>query len=840
MADARQRTTLGNVFRFVVRTLGLTGVVAAAVGAVLLSTELPAPAIPSDGSIWVRTQATVTDGWATLYSCLQGERTPFLKLASWVFAGGVIAVGVWLVIELLSAMVLVTGRRTAVGANAYLQITLAIALLVLVNMYSFSHYKRFDLTKDKQFTLPKAVKDDVEKVVGSTDIIVLQLHKTAGGLDKPDALDFAAERKVIEKIRDLVDQFRELGPRFRVRVLDVEEEGYETQVAELTKDAPELKAAIDSAPENSILFRSGQSVQRMSFSDFYLLDKTASKSSDGKSVSNLVLIPQGVDRVARRITDLDAKKPKVGLLTIHPVLSTQGTIDWGAGGLRKSLEANGFDVKDVMVKRWDIGNGTPASNTVEEYELDDLQGTYLALKEEVLEWETNAAMVSGTIEKLKSTPLPARVEMADAIIRLENDADRTKIIARLDRLIEQAKEERASREKQLAEVGPKYFAAMKNEKAMEGRKASDLKSKFAADVADCDILVIPRLTSYDVGKGGILAPSYFPLGKEHADVVQSFLTNNKPVMLAFGPIEFGLPPGRGEGDTTPDDVELLFSRLGIDFGKQTVLTDAEGQTAARQQRDRLGSTEPLPPLLLSTAKQKTNPIAAAVALSGKAAGRTMELRVSGPRPVYLNPSVAAKLPYSGELLGTVKESWNEARPLRLGGTRPKYEATKEDDPKRGTRDEERSGPFAVGVAIEVPVPAEWKNPKLLAPQTAMLAGAFAVSPFAGAAAATLDPAAFAKTKDAPTVRVSAIGHGGLFTGKQLDAAQEKLLLHSLNWQLRREDYLPQEKPSSETWRFPRVSLSDRDATLWRWGTFVGLPVLAGYFVLLMLMLRKVR
>src|SRR4051812_49103661 len=41
MADVRQRTTFGNRFRFLVRVLGLTAVLAAVAGAVVLSTFLP-------------------------------------------------------------------------------------------------------------------------------------------------------------------------------------------------------------------------------------------------------------------------------------------------------------------------------------------------------------------------------------------------------------------------------------------------------------------------------------------------------------------------------------------------------------------------------------------------------------------------------------------------------------------------------------------------------------------------------------------------------------------------------------------------------------------------------
>jgi hypothetical protein len=37
-----------------------------------------------------------------------------------------------------------------------------------------------------------------------------------------------------------------------------------------------------------------------------------------------------------------------------------------------------------------------------------------------------------------------------------------------------------------------------------------------------------------------------------------------------------------------------------------------------------------------------------------------------------------------------------------------------------------------------------------------------------------------------------------------------------------------------------VALTDQQFTLWRWGTFVGLPLLCAYLGLIVLMVRKVR
>src|SRR5205823_3133815 len=95
-----------------------------------------------------------------------------------------------------------------------------------------------------------------------------------------DRYDYAAERKVVEKVKDLVAQLREVGPQLRVEVLDVEEEGFDDKLKRLTKDAPELAQAIADAPENSIFIHAGHNVQRLSFNEFYQLDKVASKAAN--------------------------------------------------------------------------------------------------------------------------------------------------------------------------------------------------------------------------------------------------------------------------------------------------------------------------------------------------------------------------------------------------------------------------------------------------------------------------------------------------------------------------------------------------------------------------------
>jgi ribosomal protein L17 len=859
MVDVRQRTTIGNRFRFLVRVLGLTGLVAAVVGAVLLST------VPTGLPAWSESAARSPMEWLAaaanwvagsvqwLWDTAQTGPDTVTRLAAGVLLGGLAAIAVWLVVELLGALFLVTGRRTAVGLNTYLQIGLAAALLLIVNAYSFVNYQRYDLTRDRQFTLPESVVERLRTFSPSapTDIVVLQLHKTAGSLsDKPDALDFAAERKVVEKVRDLVDQLRELGPRFRVTVLDVEEEGYEDRLDALTKNAPELRRAIEGAPENSIFFHADRRVQRMSFSDFYLLDRSASQQevNGRKRISNLVLIPQGVESFARKVESVGEKRPTVGLAVIHPVLTTQDDFDeYTAQGLRRSLEANGFEVRDIILKRWGRGNPTPAAYTFDEYELDRVEGRYNLLTLMAQNRESLIKQLSTALEavaKTQTTADAAKVLQPFVRGRIEDEDDVKQVVASIKRAVEEFQEDAEEIQEALAKAAPRYQEVLKNERAYEARRSTDVKARFAAAVADCDILIIPRMTVMDIPRRHVIESWLYNLSDEQAEVIRDFIAAGKPVLALFGPIKVG-QSGPG-AEPEPDPVEQLFTRLGIEFGGQTIMYQVEAEAAAERQEETLGGgSVPLPPLVFDIQKEgrAPNPIAAAFLTTARAVDFQLDVNKSGFRPVYVSPAVLATHTFNPIIAETTRDAWNEERPIAERDYVPKYEPTKLDDPKRGTRDEERRGPFPVGVSVEVPVPAEWLEPKLAAAQAAAAVGGGAFAP-GGLAVPTLDPAKFKaavppeRQPDPPTVRIVALGHGGLFVGNRLEPAREKLLLHTLNWQLRRDDRLP--TATQATWQYPRVELTPQQHTLWRWGTFLGLPLLCAYFGLIVLMVRKVR
>jgi hypothetical protein len=263
----------------------------------------------------------------------------------------------------------------------------------------------------------------------------------------------------------------------------------------------------------------------------------------------------------------------------------------------------------------------------------------------------------------------------------------------------------------------------------------------------------------------------------------------------------------------------------------------------------------VPPLLIfkpaKLSHKEENPVATAFETTALAApGGKLEVKKSGFRPIYARGPIEASLPYVGDILQLGKDSWNETKLIGDEDYVPQYDPPKlkGTDPTRGTLDEERKGPFTVGVAVEGKVPIDWLDarPGAAAAGAAVLACTTPGLPLGVAFAAAVNPSAYTSVIPAnqrpvdPTVRLAAFGHGGLFTGNTLDPATEKLLLLTANWQLKRDDRLPKPAGETKTWQFPRVALTPRDATLWWYGASFLPPVFCGVFGILVLMMRKVR
>src|SRR5262245_4144418 len=821
------------------------------------------------------------------------------QVAAWLIVAGGAVAALILIVELLSWLA-GSGRRSATGANSAVQIVLAVAIVVALNVVSFGNFKRWDLTREQEFTLPTQVADELRKLQGRTTIVVLQQHKTFGQLSpKPDIYDYAAERKVVDKVHDLVDQFRLLGPQFRVVTLDVEAIGYSDQLEAETIGRPGLKEAIESAPDNSIFFYPDDRVEtiardesrrrtalgrrlhsqpvkgkddqvnayegnipRLSFNEFYQLDKSASKAAnpgpDGKPGGNLVLRPQGVESFAQRILAIQEKRPKVGLLVIHELLtSAKDTTDrnvYTSAGLRKSLEDRGFEVVDVVVKKWgEPGGPKPAAYNLTETQFERYEAELEGFDEQRRDLLENREEVEAAQKIYRETPLEelkrklrgARVEVTEEFRqkRLKAIAEALKQID--ERLAELAQDRR--------DTDAQMAALSRNERAFEDKRVTDIKNKLTRLVADCDLLIVPRLTVLNASSvNENITPELYRLSTEQVEVLKEFMKTGKPVMVCAGP---NAEPNVAASPDPLDDVERLLADRGVQLGCETIITTAEAKSfAARRAGDQFGgaSTE-LPTVTFPSAPPngRDNPIAAAMRATAASADQQLVFVVQDPRPVYLAAGMSTKLPFAAEFLLSPTAAWNEEKPMivrNIGGRviqlPPRFQPTPFDDPKKGTPDEVRRGPFSIGVAIEAPIPVEWFDKDYGGVRgTAALtnrldAGLLAACLTAKAALSNdRDTKALVPQTERKTGRLVVIGHGGIFTGKQLSPAHEQLLLHTTNWLLNRDDRLPR---TSAEWSYPRVHRDERDSFLWKYGPFLGLPAFFLYLGLIVWIVRRVR
>jgi hypothetical protein len=917
---------------FLVRFAGLTGLLVAGVGFLLASPFIQWSAV--DLSSW---DYIVSAGKAAWEHFL-GETGPEpLPLALRLIVAGLVAALLALIFEAVAALRQVAGRRSAVGLNAAVQIGLAAALLVGVNVHSFRHYLRFDWTRDGQFTLPTDVRERLAQLDGPTTIVLYQAHVGLGQLgDKPDNYDSAAERQVVEKVQDLADQFREQGAQVKVVILDVQDQDYPTALARLKESSPALYAAIERAPESTILVAAGGKVQQLAFREVYQLEKRASQeANDGRG--NLVLRYQGVEPLAHKVLGVDEKRPRVAVGAMHEALGLEGMDAWGMRAVRKALTARGFDTRDLILKEGRAGE--PAVLTYDEskherleVELEELDKTIdgdqkeLDRRREALRlWEGDlgelnrkyALIVTPQRSLLldrKSAPEVA-AELRDSApephpdIRVEDLTDdfRKKIIK--DRLEPTVKdqEDRLKQEQDDREAMKKEQKALNVDNLTEQRRISDLQAKMNRMLADCDLLILPRMTLLNASRRQRLVEAdFYALDAAQLHAVREFLKAGKPVLFCLGPTnepldpitnlfaqlgvksdrmegllaelaarpndleeiltrELKLPPGQLgfmlQQSRIPlfqlkervrallaqrDSLEDLLAEMGIKLGKQTVLFNAEGKAYAARRTDSpmldtpiqlpsvafdwpRGAGRPLTRAVIT--ERRPNPLRESLRLTVGSLGKDqpLDLRITNPRPVYFEPGKASdKSDFESEFMMTSPASWNEGRPFQTRDYTPRYEPPRPGDVTVGTLDEKRTGPFPIGVAVEV---KPWAaNDDYL--QSGALVGLPGIAPGAG-----LAWAASAATAKPATDRVVVIGHGGVFMGPTLSPIKEKLLLDTCNWLLRRDDLLT--KPG-HVWEYPRVPLSEEAQSLWAWSTRLGMPGLFIYLGLVVLMVRRLR
>src|SRR5687767_11585 len=95
-----------------------------------------------------------------------------------VLGGALAAVAV--VVEVKAAADLFRSRRGAVGSNVLLQVLLAVVLLAGVNAFSFFHYARVDLTRDREFSIDPEWAAQLARLRDETRIVVYQRHTFFG------------------------------------------------------------------------------------------------------------------------------------------------------------------------------------------------------------------------------------------------------------------------------------------------------------------------------------------------------------------------------------------------------------------------------------------------------------------------------------------------------------------------------------------------------------------------------------------------------------------------------------------------------------------------------------
>jgi hypothetical protein len=796
-----------------------------------------------------------------------------------VGGGAAAAVVLALLVEARGVFRLLGSQRVGLGSNVLLQVLLAAVLVGGINWWSFQHYRRYDWTWDNAFTLKQDLRSQLAQLRSDTDIIIYQQYVsfTQRGEAKQDKYDLAAHKKIVEKVKDLAELFQDLGPRFHVQVLDIQDDNFDNKLADLKKSAPELAAAVEKAPENSIFFHAAGKVQRLAFHDVYQIDKVASQEDNGGQ-GNLVLNYQGELPIARKILNIEEKSPRIATAVVHPVLTLNDRQhpDLTMSGAKKVLDAYGFDSKDLLMRKTEEGgelSPDPAVLTFEESRYEQIEEELGLLNESIKKLETDQAESNklykrwrdSSLAELNKTYAYVLLEGGNQGVVLRSQIDNIKKSGRNYKVIDVDDDDKQIRikgferdlvimqnvlemDRQERDNLQKEKKSLNADDLAEKRRITDVEIKMKRELADRDLLIVPRFTAKDIPHGWRISNRAHKLDDAQLRAIKFFLKEGKPVLFLLGPVN---EPENEAPFREPDadELEKMLAELGFTMPKQTILFNVEAKDYNERKAGVMfaGRETEIPSVKFEwqpasvkkglMEKVRPNPIRDSLNLTSRAVGaqQAMELRVRHPRPVYvqhvrLSPSAAASVVASlgqpgwdgalasaakwlrqreivsddsAVLFVTSEDSWNEEQPFITKKGVPRFEPAKEDDPKKFTLEEERRGPFPIAVAMERSVPATW----------------------------------FEDGKTPPKARIAVIGHGGIFTGQTLSPIKEKLLLDVVNWLVGRDDLLARER---QPWRYPRVHLEAWQMNLWQWGTRLGLPLLFVYLGAMMWLVRRMR
>src|SRR5262249_24186740 len=148
--------------------------------------------------------------------------------------------------------------------------------------------------------------------------------------------------------------------------------------------------------------------------------------------------------------------------------------------------------------------------------------------------------------------------------------------------------------------------------AAEARRMSDVKAKLDRALADCDLLIVPRMTQIDVKDGESIPPRFYRLSDAQVAAFRDYLKQGQPMLACFGPINE--PPAdafrpSALGPPGPDRLEDLLTDLGFRFGKETVLFGVEGRRPKRAKDDLLGggAAVEVPPVVFDANEESRPP-----------------------------------------------------------------------------------------------------------------------------------------------------------------------------------------------------------------------------------------
>lgn len=778
-----------------------------------------------------------------------------VSTGGWIALASLAAVAAILIADIPVLGQFFAEQRGAVGAGGMLQIALAVVLVVGVNLFAFGNYRRYDWTWDRAFTLPDDIKKQMAELRGDsesggiTDIVVFQrgISFGQGGDSKPDNFDAAARKKIVEKVKDLAEMFQDLGPRFRVEVYDNEERHINARLAKLKEKNAKLHDLMLKAPENSIFFHSAGKIQRLAFHDVYEVDKKASEEKQ-----NLVLNFQGVGPFARRILNIEEKRPRVAAAVVHPVLTLANPEHpmLTMNGAKKALESYGFDSRDILLRKMEDGDlsDDPAALSYDEQrfeqieeELPIVEGSIRENEERFRELgEAQKRWKNQSLDELDKTYLYIFLKNGQQAVVLRAQAEKLQKTGLVERLVKVDEEDRTNKlrfyEREL-EVGQtildqerKTRDELRSERARlnvdelaEKRRISDVEAKMKRMLADVDLLIVPRFTFLNIPRRQIIDNRVHKLDETQLKAIKAFMKAGKPVLFLLGPTNSQGEPGE-RPDPEPDALERMLADLGVVLPRQTILYNAETKEFNERKVGVLLSDAEVktPPVLMDwepgtgqmvkTKKEfDKNPIRQSLWVTSRAAGKdhALDLRIRHPRPVYALAPTADKdgakaIDESAVFLMSSVDSWNEDHPFISKKGVPRFNPPSDEDPKRGSLEEERRGPFPIAVALERSVPQRW----------------------------------FPDAKNLPKTRFVVIGQGGVFVGPTLAPMNEKLLLDSVNWLLGRDDLLAHVDP--HPWSYPRVDLTETGTVIWSVFAAVMLPSLFLFLGAAVLMRRHLR